>query len=379
MTKHGCRCPSAYRIAAAVLGCIAAYVVLFTPGQPTSWRMDMTTPCFVAVAEPERPKLASIATPTTTADLASSPPLIFIHVGDDKDHFPPYWGEAVRQAVRWNPGMRVLVVLSQKFLNGSDSSIEKLLSSPYPEDVAYWKEHIEVLPSETVPLSKRRARFMNASTLDTGFRSGFWKYTTERLFALSEVLDHLGIDEAFHMENDNMLYARLGDLLPVMRRLYPKLACTNIGDGLATAGFFYVHDRRGLDPFLDFVVENAGLNDMQTLWQFAAKHGRGSLAILPADPVASAYTDIAEVRQLKGVYDGAAHGQLLGGTDNGHPPGFVNPPSGVGGYEYRWHVDDASGLRRPYVRSKDASLATDGWVPIFNLHIHCKQLYRFAS
>lgn len=366
----------AYRIASgAVLGRIFGVMAVFSLCLPTAW-MDFTTSYLVPMVQQERSR--AVLPPIDMAQ----PPLVFIHIGDDKDRFPPYLGEAVRQAVRWNANMRILVVISQKFINGSQSSIEQLLSSPYLEDAAYWKERIEVVPTEAIPLSIRRVHFMNVSTLS----SGFWKYTTERLFALAEVLDNLRIDEAFHMENDNMLYARLGDLLPTMRKLYPNLACTNIGRGQATAGFFYVHQRKALENFLDFVIENPGLNDMQTLWEFATKHGRENLAILPGDPVGSEQTDIAEVRQLGGIYDGAAHGQLLGGTNNGHPPGFVNSRSGVGGYEYRWHADSATGLRRPFVRCQKTSLSPspdneqyEQWIPIFNLHIHCKQLHHFAS
>jgi hypothetical protein len=312
-----------------------------------------------------------------------SPRLIFIHVGEDKNHFPSYLLEAVRQAARWNPTTRILIVLSRAFLEDRDNSVARLLLSPYPEDTDYWKERLDLVALEDIPPSDRRVRFMNISTLDTAFRGGFWRYTTERLMVLAEVMEYLDIDEAFHMENDNMLYGRLSELLPDIRDLYPQLASSFIGGDQATAAFLYVREKRALKPFLDFVVENPGMNDMESLWTFAAKYGRNKLALLPADPITTKHTKIEEVCRLGGVFDGGPHGQVLGGTDNGHAPGFINDRSNVAKYRYKWDVDLKTGLRRPYVglknTSKENEYAKVQWIPIFNLHIHCKQLHWFVS
>lgn len=311
------------------------------------------------------------------------PPLIFIHVGDDKDLFPSYLSEAVRQAARWNPTTHILVVLAKVFIDDSSNPVAGFHSSLYSEDESFWKDRVELVAFEDIPNSPKLAHFMNISTLDQGFRGGFWRKTTERLFVLAEVMRHVGIKEAFHMENDNMLYGRFTELLPTMRTLYPSLATTFIGGGQATAGLLYVRQRKALNDFLDFVMENPGLNDMESLWVFATKYGRNRLALLPADPTPTEFTNISDVHQLKTVFDGASYGQILGGTDNGHPPGFVNSRSDVANYRLKWDIEPVSGLRRPYVALKDSSvdkpLLQEMWTPIFNLHIHCKRLHLFAS
>jgi hypothetical protein len=230
--------------------------------------------------------------------------------------------------------------------------------------------------------------------MDTAFRGGFWRATAERLFVVADLLAAIGADEALHLENDNLVYFRAQDLLPALRALYPGLAATPVADDGAdgfrvTAGILYIAHRAALDDFLRALRPSAGANEMCMLGVYARLFGPAGVGFLPVLPPEDAHRlpdFTVHVAELGGVFDAAAHGMYLGGTDPWHKPGtgfaggkgFIHHhvPYRVDNYEYEWRVDAATNLRRVYLHKRGSA---QPWQPLFLLHIHCKDLAAFAS
>ena len=321
--------------------------------------------------------------------MASKVPIIFVHVGDDPDFFPDYLYSSVRQAAVWNPLSDLHIVMPRAHSNRS--CILNLLRD--------CGQSLKIWFIDDVPLTPIHSRFIKeTSHTKVGFRGGFWRFSTERLFALLDSLVMLGFNEAIHLENDNLLYARIDLILPTLRQKYPGLAVEPHGTH-ATAGFLYVQRVDALLNLLTFMVNHPTENEMQSLGVFLDKMGSSVIGYLPViapNDCIGEGTDkfIANFNFFNGLFDGAPHGQYIGGADprNGvGGPGFVNPeaPFRVNDFEYEWQVDPQTKLRRFYQRrlffhSKNnacnASLNSPHiWHPLFHLHVHCKELQKFVS
>jgi hypothetical protein len=349
---------------------------------------------------------AKVTRAAAQAASSAHPPLILVHLGEDAALFPPYLPDTIRQALRWNPRMAVHVLVSRAFARGG-SPLDALLCSPHTEDRDFWRARVTLTAVEDLPANPRLAAFRATSRLNAEWRGGFWRYAAERLFILDAALELLQVNEAFHMENDNVLYVGLAGLLPRLRQQYSGLALTGLSEDLATAGFLYINHRAALKRLLDFVLERKSgkeTMEMQHLSNFAAQEP-AQMGMLPVAPLAAARGNISAALRhrvggdegallaLGGYFDSAAHGQWLGGTDPRNGGGgavahYDNAQAlfSVRALAYKWEVDPATGLRRPYAAlaadASSGSAAENGtsiWLPIYHLHIHSKAVSLFAS
>jgi hypothetical protein len=164
----------------------------------------------------------------SSLNVIQSPSIFFIHIGDDSEFFPDYIYIAVRQAAVWNPLATIHVVIPR--MHEYRSSILDLV-----RDCGCL---LQLWFIEDIPLTDIHVRFERETRLETGgFRSGFWRFTTERLFVLLDAMVMLGVNESIHLENDNLLYVQIDSILPTLRREYPGLAVEPHGANLCTAGF----------------------------------------------------------------------------------------------------------------------------------------------
>ena len=327
------------------------------------------------------------------------PPLVLVHIGEMSTYFPAFLAATIRQAVRWNPRMRVYAVVPRAYLSSEAGASLLALgrSAGFSENDEYWRGHVTIVELENVTVAGPLAKFHTTSHLNTAEMGGFVRFTTERLFVVGALMAQYGLEEVFHMEIDNVLYASVADLLPALRRLYSGLAATVLSPQTMTAGFLYIRSLSALDKLLDFIlvatVERE--NDMYFLSSFAAQHPSllGMLPVAPAGPgwldntdpqLARIVGDAGAAAALGGFFDNAAHGQWLGGAHSIHTQNVVLPhhENGIALFKtshlaYKWAVDPVSRLRRPYIRHNTEN---DGsWRPLFTAHVHSKEIELFAS
>lgn len=293
-------------------------------------------------------------------------PIVFIHIGSAP---PEYARIAVEQARRWNPKTPII-----------------FLSSVIPEGGYGAKE--EWISITDIPLTPEHKRFQETTLLDTTFRNGFWRYTTERMFVLEDWMRWKGVGECLHLENDNMLYRPVEELASIVRTTSKGLSATFHGPAEARGGLHvcfsivYCNDVTKLTQFLFFLAATKSrINEMQRAGEFWFENIE-EYPLFPTVPpgtplISETHRSFYEHPAFPWVFDAMAHGQFLGGEDprNGGPRGpYVNMDVDyrTDRLKYIWKVD-AVGRRFPVIVDNDGK----EW-PIVNLHIHCKRLEDFV-
>jgi len=200
-------------------------------------------------------------------------------------------------------------------------------------------------------MSLNHVKFMDNTKLDSEWRGGFWRATTERLFILEDWMRWKGIKECLHLENDVMLYTDISALVPTLR--------------LTSAG-------------LSTTFQGQGVRQDQIRMCFSILYCR-SLPTAPpgATLVSETFRDWYENTAFPCIFDAAAHGQYLGGIDpihSGAGVSFVNRDTDYRSdqFLYGWAVDSAQ-RRYPTLVDKVGKI----W-PIANLHVHSKRLDDFS-
>lgn len=210
--------------------------------------------------------------------------------------------------------------------------------------------------------------FTNASLMP----DGFWKKCSQRYFALSQIADRHDLHHFFHMENDIMLYQDIGIILELFKELYANaIGATFDNHDRGIPGFMYFDNPYCARLLCNSMMENLNCNDMQALRRLQAKYPSNikALPIAPGgfchDPEYSQNFD-----RFGCVFDAAYLGQHISGTDQGHPPGFVNTDCviNVTAFNHSWKKNDA-GLLQPFVND----------ILVNNLHIHKKDLFKWSS
>jgi hypothetical protein len=215
--------------------------------------------------------------------------------------------------------------------------------------------------------------FKRRTRLDRRFRNGFMMLCSFRFFLIYAFMKKYNIDNVIHLENDVTIYYNCDILLDILgksNRMYiPFDSFTrNI------ASIIYIPNHALFKNILDRY--NLVQNDMYNFRNILVKTN-----YIDTFPIFISNNENNEIQFVSRnytlfnyIFDAAAIGQYLGGTDPIHNNGigFVNETCVIkyNKYEFIWEMVD--GIRKPFMRINNTS------IPIFNLHIHCKDLDRFT-
>ncbi len=297
---------------------------------------------------------------------------------------PPYLVDCVDQFYLFNPDARLILITDSLF----------------PEVVSLLRRYrtLESVLTGSMLVTRRHMFFSRWNRMKRStFRGGFWRFAIERFFVLDDLMSSTGIDNVLHFEFDNMVYASIDELgkvlvstsrglsLPVdaPNRCIPSVVFIRSSDDIGM--FCEAYNRR-------YLVQ--GLNDMKALSRYSnRKPDRCSTLPLLPTTYRDGRTELSSLIGAKtkhfdlfdndfevfgGVFDAAALGQYMGGVDprNDPPygPGFINEtamysPADLG---LHWRRDD-DGRLVPWGSYKGLDF------PVFNLHIHSKNLAAFRS
>ena len=212
--------------------------------------------------------------------------------------------------------------------------------------------------------------FKGKSTLDKEFRGGFWFHTSARFFVIHSFMFKYGVKDVIHIENDVLLYYNVDKefVYGTDKKLYIPFDT----DERNIASIVYIPDSNIFGQILEHY--DFGKNDMCNFSEIRKRTGLiQNLPIFVSDPLRPFVTNGFQ----KYIFDAAAIGQLVGGVDPrnaaGDTRGFVNETCVI---KYKdeghifWKLTD--GFTKPFIKTKGVD------VPIFNLHIHCKNLAAFT-
>lgn len=253
---------------------------------------------------------------------------------------------------------------------------------------------VHVINTEDLNETDKLAEFRGAQWLNRTFREGFWTHTTERFFVIESLMETLGLADVIHLENDNLLYFDACHLLPAMRTLRGGLGATFDADDRCVPGIVYMRDRLSTSRLTSFLIDRLrssrqGMNDMTLIAAFRQAHGSAgqidALPVVPAGyprPMSNLLGQVSlepeiysrNFASFGGVFDAAAIGQFLAGVDqrnsNGQDTrGFINETSMYNPSKFEYLLGPGEkGIPVPHLRMGETVC------PIFNLHIHSKNL-----
>ena len=287
--------------------------------------------------------------------------------------------ECVKQIKLWNPTSTIHLCINNNSHN--KSYIEGL-----KEDVNFvYIEDLEMTSHHKIFDSRYTNTSMNC----------FWKWTMERFFIVEECMRKLNLKNVFHLEIDNMIYFRVEEILEKCKSI-DKILIPSDSERRYIAGTCFVNDPDSLNVLNRFFTEHcANKDEMHSIMDFTRTHSEIDTwpVLPPGDNTRLIYEDrrhcVNDIKRIskyaelyKGVFDAACLGQGIFGIDwrvhspnNNNTDGFVNKDSifDVSRLWFKWVKEDGK-LQRLYM-----SLDKEQFYPVFNLHIHSKDLFRCLS
>lgn len=300
--------------------------------------------------------------------------IVYVHIGEK---IPSYAFTALSQARLFNPEAQIFLVAKSTALLSYEENLKA-------EDVQTYQYDQHKLSQEHIDYQKYCKT-----------NPGFWRYTSERFLYLWDLINNLDLENVFHLENDNMLYVNLNQMLSLFQENYPGIGVTIDNDDRCIPGFVWISNKSSMKKLADYFLLHAstGLNDMQVLGKYKKYECCLNVDSLPiimeeykhyyalktpsglkTKKTAAYYNNI---NMFNGIFDAAAIGQYLGGIDPIHKnsaPGFLNESCifRCDRLKFIWEKDQQN-------RKIPFAVFLDKKYPIFNLHIHSKRLKDFRS
>jgi hypothetical protein len=215
-----------------------------------------------------------------------------------------------------------------------------------------------------------------------------WRTSMARFFYIESLIKKMNLTDIFHFDNDVMIYDNFNKIL-INKKSSDENIITPTNEFNLTCGMMYIKDNdailklnqklfeklklgvnsiynnypnRGssIDPFM--------VNEM-TILKIIQEENESLLSLFPILP-----TDI-NFNQYNICFDPASWGQHIGGTNCGHGPGWAGEHHYIGREILKNTYKALFQNGKPEV----LDLKLNKKYPIFNLHIHSKNLNTFLS
>jgi len=217
--------------------------------------------------------------------------------------------------------------------------------------------------------------FIQYTSLDKDFRDGFWALTSLRFFYIYEFIKKYEINDVIHIENDVLLYYNCNELIDKFDKNYMYIPFDSYTRNIAS--IMYIPNA---DIFKKIMDEyNFNKNDMENFSKI--KELTGLIKNLPIFVKDNNLTNeelfVSDNFDIFScIFDAAAMGQYLGGIDPRNNPnntiGFINETCVIKYNNYRIWFEEVDDIKKPFIQIGDQK------IPIFNLHIHSKNLINFV-
>ncbi len=297
--------------------------------------------------------------------------------------------------------------IEQFFLFNKTSKLYCLVDHNFQElqDLRKTYNNLEIVLSSSLKKSFSHWFFLkfNRNAYNT-WRSGFWRYVIERFFLLEDFLRETGETNILHFECDNLIYQdisqyseyfyslkKIGLIIDSNTRCIPSIMFIPNAQSIAAFCRFY-----NLQFTLRPYISSVNSNDMIAFAKFRNRYPFKCITlpiVLPQYasentltsekiPVTEPNLFYEEFKNTQCVFDAAAYGQYIGGRDarNLETPDTINA-SYINEHSVcnpliapvTWEKDKLK-LLKPFVEYPKGTL-----YPLFNLHIHSKELYKYRS
>lgn len=285
--------------------------------------------------------------------------IVLVHLGDN---FFDYIIDCIDQIQKFNDCPIYLIISNKHKDKFNDININLLFTE-------------ELSPTAKHQIFEKTTR-LDRNSIGASGNPGFWKFATERFFYIEDAMMQYNLENVFHLENDNLIYFNIKDYIDVFESEY-NIGVVFDNDNRCIPGFMYIKNLENWSNFTQFIIDNNGPNDMELLPMFNKKYNSmKTLPIIPKD-----YTNLHSrvghvtnepskyynnIDKFNSVFDGAAIGQYLFGTDpfKDSSIGFVNESSLFTVSDFEFHFID----HVPYLKYNGIGYR------INNIHVHSKRL-----
>lgn len=212
------------------------------------------------------------------------------------------------------------------------------------------------------------------NNLDKSFRNGFWVYSSSRFFYIYEFMKKYNINNVIHLENDVLIYYNCNLLINKINNNFIYLPFDSFDRNIASIMYIPNHN------ILKIVLDNYDLNK-NDMYNFSSIMKKTNLInnfpiFISNEKEDEEYNFVTRnYENFKFIFDAAAIGQYLGGVDKKNNPndtiGFINETCIINYSTYKFILFNNENIIKPFI------LIENKYIPIFNLHIHCKDLNKF--
>ena len=243
--------------------------------------------------------------------------LIYIHIGTN---LPKYIYDSVYQSLLINNNVKIYILIDDSLIKNSKNVINKFNLSLYKQNYVNLVEYIplSIFKNEKYILEYNKIKDKIPESTKN-FRNNFWISTTERFFYLQSFITLFQIENAYHIENDVMLYKSLNALNTLYLKDLNKLCFVKDNPYRVIASIIYIPNSTCILHLIIFIIEEISktknlLNDMQLLGLYTQKYPQN---------IYSLEYDFSK-QEYKYIYDGAAIGQYIDGIDPRNIKDYTN-------------------------------------------------------
>jgi hypothetical protein len=276
---------------------------------------------------------------------------------------PEYTQISIKQVRKENPDATILFICKKE--------------QPWFRNLkVQWVSQERLSEGKGIALFYKYCTFDRHGTPKTTYPSpdNFWYKTAERIFYLREAMEAYRLANVFHFENDVMIYDSFTKIIKKMPT--DMVSAIPMSQTHSTFALSYIPTIDSMDFMCEYFIELLSKGERylrrkgydhiseMSLLNMAMRNGYvAQLPILPSSDFLSNSIDL--------IFDPGSYGQFLGGTNNGHPKGFIDPTHFIG--QYFLQTED-----RPEIPFDDGYPYFQG-SKIFNLHVHSKNLKDFYN
>ncbi len=248
-----------------------------------------------------------------------------------------------------------------------------ITNSKYFNHFNIYKNNINLISFESLDDTYN---YFNNTSMDKSFRNGFWTYTSLRFFYIYSLMKKYELTDCIHIENDVLLYYNIDILEPKLKKTYLYVPFDTFTRNIVS--ILYIPNADIFKIVLDKYDKTK--NDMENF--SSIKFNTNLIHNFPIFPNIYANTDeelfVSEnYENFNMIFDAAAMGQFLGGVDPKNIPnnttGFINETCIIKYNKYNFILEKYDNINKPFIIINDVK------IPIFNLHIHSKNLKKFMN
>jgi hypothetical protein len=219
-------------------------------------------------------------------------------------------------------------------------------------------------------------QFYANTTLDKDFRNGFMAFTSLRFFYIYAFMEKYDMKDVIHLENDVLIYYNCEKIIDLFNRECMYVPFDTFERNIAS--IMYIPSASVFKCILDRY--DFTKHDMQ-IFSIIKKETN----LIENFPIFIQHENQTEEERFVSdnfelfsyIFDPGAIGQYLGGIDPRNTTitdttGYVNDTCVIKYNNYDIWFETIEGIKRPFIKMEDKI------VPIFNLHVHCKNLKMFV-